>query len=97
MAFPSTSDHVPYRNSKLTRMLQPSLSGDARISVICTLNPEPGAAGESTSTLLFAQRVKKVHVSTDVLFSLFCSNHVSFVLSTPALRIGKMLIYAGLA
>ncbi|KIO06241.1 hypothetical protein M404DRAFT_24972 [Pisolithus tinctorius Marx 270] len=27
------TDHVPYRNSKLTRLLQPSLSGDARISV----------------------------------------------------------------
>lgn len=61
--YDSLSDHVPYRNSKLTRMLQPSLSGDARISVICTLNPDPGAVAESTSTLLFAQRVKKVHVS----------------------------------
>jgi Kinesin motor domain len=44
-------------------MLQPSLSGDARISVICTVNPDPNAVTESTSTLLFAQRVKKVHVS----------------------------------
>ncbi|KAF8585087.1 kinesin-domain-containing protein [Ramaria rubella] len=56
------NDHVPYRNSKLTRILQPSLSGDARISVICTLNPDPSAIAESTSTLLFAQRVKKVHL-----------------------------------
>lgn len=57
------SDHVPFRNSKLTRMLQPSLSGDARISVICTINPDKDAVGESTSTLLFAQRIKKVQVS----------------------------------
>lgn len=54
------TDHVPFRNSKLTRMLQPSLSGDARISVICTLNPHPSAIAESTSTLQFAARVKKV-------------------------------------
>ncbi|KAG9083286.1 Kinesin-like protein kip2 [Ceratobasidium sp. 370] len=54
------NDHVPFRNSKLTRMLQPSLSGDARISVICTLNPHPSAIAESTSTLQFAARVKKV-------------------------------------
>ncbi|KAF8695703.1 Kinesin protein, partial [Rhizoctonia solani] len=54
------NDHVPFRNSKLTRLLQPSLSGDARISVICTLNPHPSAIGESTSTLQFAARVKKV-------------------------------------
>ncbi|KAI0310930.1 P-loop containing nucleoside triphosphate hydrolase protein [Amylostereum chailletii] len=57
------SDHVPYRNSKLTRMLQPSLSGDARISVICTINPDTNAVAESTSTLLFAQRIKKVQLN----------------------------------
>ncbi|TDL20830.1 kinesin-domain-containing protein [Rickenella mellea] len=57
------TDHVPFRNSKLTRMLQPSLSGNARISVICTINPEPGAIAESTSTLLFAQRVKRVQLN----------------------------------
>ncbi|KZV67173.1 kinesin-domain-containing protein [Peniophora sp. CONT] len=54
------NDHVPFRNSKLTRMLQPSLSGDARISVICTLNPDTSAVSETTSTLLFASRIKKV-------------------------------------
>ncbi|KAH9080326.1 kinesin-domain-containing protein [Lactarius deliciosus] len=57
------NDHVPFRNSKLTRMLQPSLSGDARISVVCTLNPDVNAVGESTSTLLFAQRIKKVQLN----------------------------------
>lgn len=43
-------------------MLQPSLSGDARISVICTINPSKDAIAESTSTLLFAQRIKRVQV-----------------------------------
>ncbi|EIW74546.1 kinesin-domain-containing protein, partial [Coniophora puteana RWD-64-598 SS2] len=56
------ADHVPYRNSKLTRLLQPSLAGDARISVVCTINPEPAAVGESTSTLGFASRIKKVQL-----------------------------------
>ncbi|KAI0697920.1 kinesin-domain-containing protein [Cytidiella melzeri] len=56
-------DHVPFRNSKLTRMLQPSLSGDARISVICTINPSKDAIAESTSTLLFAQRIKRVQLN----------------------------------
>jgi centromeric protein E len=41
-------------------MLQPSLSGDARVSVICTLSPDATHISESTSTLLFAQRIKKV-------------------------------------
>ncbi|KAL4251230.1 Kinesin-like protein [Abortiporus biennis] len=56
------TDHVPFRNSKLTRMLQPSLSGDARISVVCTINPSKDAIPESTSTLQFAQRIKKVQL-----------------------------------
>ena len=56
------ADHVPFRNSKLTRMLQPSLSGNARISVICTINPDSSAVAESTSTLLFAQRIKRVQL-----------------------------------
>ncbi|KAL5524878.1 KIP2 [Sanghuangporus sanghuang] len=57
------NDHVPFRNSKLTRMLQPSLSGNARISVICTINPVPSALAETTSSLLFAQRVKRVQLN----------------------------------
>ncbi|KAF7365202.1 Kinesin-like protein [Mycena venus] len=57
------SDHVPYRNSKLTRMLQPSLSGNARISVVCTLNPDASAVSESMSTLQFARRIKGVHLN----------------------------------
>ncbi|GAA5973944.1 hypothetical protein JCM11641_001234 [Rhodosporidiobolus odoratus] len=52
--------HVPYRDSKLTQILQPSLSGDARVAVIATMNPSPMAIEESKSTLKFAQRVKKV-------------------------------------
>ncbi|KAG6332456.1 hypothetical protein ID866_6634 [Astraeus odoratus] len=56
------NDHVPYRNSKLTRLLQPSLSGDARISVVCTINPDIGAVTETTSTLGFAARIKRVQL-----------------------------------
>ncbi|GAA5848696.1 hypothetical protein JCM9279_002743 [Rhodotorula babjevae] len=52
--------HVPYRDSKLTQILQPSLSGDARVAVIATMNPSPSAIEETKSTLKFAQRVKKV-------------------------------------
>ncbi|TFK26830.1 kinesin-domain-containing protein [Coprinopsis marcescibilis] len=57
------ADHVPFRNSKLTRMLQPSLSGNARISVVCTINPDTSAIGESMSTLLFAKRIKNVKLN----------------------------------
>ncbi|CAL5360418.1 unnamed protein product [Camellia sinensis] len=32
--------HIPYRDSKLTRILQPALGGNAKTSIICTLAPE---------------------------------------------------------
>ncbi|KZT59625.1 kinesin-domain-containing protein [Calocera cornea HHB12733] len=59
------SDHVPYRSSKLTHLLQPCLSGDARISVICTVNAAPSAITETQSTLGFASRIKKVQLNAE--------------------------------
>ncbi|KAE8206141.1 hypothetical protein A4X06_0g1415 [Tilletia controversa] len=53
-------DYVPFRDSKLTRILQNSLGGNARVAVVCTLNPNSTAVEESLSTLSFAKRVKKV-------------------------------------
>ncbi|KIR52974.1 centromeric protein E [Cryptococcus gattii Ru294] len=52
--------HIPYRDSKLTRLLQNSLSGDALISVICTVSPSALNLAESISTLAFAQGLKRV-------------------------------------
>ncbi|CDZ98549.1 Kinesin-like protein [Phaffia rhodozyma] len=57
------SSHVSYRNSKLTRMLQPSLSGDSKVSVICTMNPSAQALPETNSTLLFATGLKSVKLN----------------------------------
>ncbi|SPO31009.1 related to Kinesin [Ustilago trichophora] len=56
----SAAGHIPYRDSKLTRILQNSLSGNARVAVVCTINPNPSAVDESLSTLSFAKRIKKV-------------------------------------
>ncbi|KAF9114140.1 hypothetical protein BGX27_011568 [Mortierella sp. AM989] len=52
--------HIPYRDSKLTRILQSSLSGNARVSVICTISPSFMNVEESHNTLKFAARVKKI-------------------------------------
>ncbi|KAI1319338.1 hypothetical protein EDD11_004204 [Mortierella claussenii] len=52
--------HIPYRDSKLTRILQSSLNGNARVSVICTISPSSLNVEESHNTLKFAARVKKV-------------------------------------
>ena len=57
---PRSSGHVPYRDSKLTRMLQSSLGGHARVGVICTLSPSEKAMEESHNTLKFAARAKNI-------------------------------------
>jgi len=52
--------HLPYRDSKLTRILEPSLSGNSRIAVIGTLTPGSDSIEETISTLKFASRAKKI-------------------------------------
>ncbi|KAI9490954.1 P-loop containing nucleoside triphosphate hydrolase protein [Zychaea mexicana] len=55
--------HVQYRSSTLTRVLQTALSGNARISIICTINPTWRSKDESLNTLRFAQRAKQIRTS----------------------------------
>ncbi|KAL9179345.1 hypothetical protein ACHAXT_008635 [Thalassiosira profunda] len=52
--------HIGYRDSKLTRILKPSLSGNARMGCICCISPEVRFAEESKSTLDFASRTMLV-------------------------------------
>ncbi|KAF7819906.1 kinesin-like protein NACK1 [Senna tora] len=54
------SGHIPYRDSKLTRILQHSLGGNARTAIICTLSPALSHVEQSRNTLYFATRAKEV-------------------------------------
>lgn len=56
----SLLNHVPYRDSKLTRILQDSLGGNTRTVLIATISPIVDNIEESISTLKFADRAKKV-------------------------------------
>ncbi|KAL3665392.1 hypothetical protein V7S43_009429 [Phytophthora oleae] len=56
---PSTP-HLPYRNSKLTRILQPSLGGQAQIAIVCTASPSVECLAETHNTLKFASRARRV-------------------------------------
>lgn len=52
--------HVPYRDSKLTRILQESLGGKAKTCIIATLSPSQSAVEETLSTLDYAYRAKSI-------------------------------------
>ncbi|PQE06572.1 kinesin motor domain-containing protein [Rutstroemia sp. NJR-2017a BVV2] len=63
--------HLPYRDSKLTRLLQGALSGDSLVSILCTISVGNGSsaagpnshAAETLNTLKFASRAKNNIVS----------------------------------
>lgn len=52
--------HIPYRNSKLTRILQSSLSGNSRMAIICTISPASGSVDNTKSAVQFATFAKNV-------------------------------------
>jgi centromeric protein E len=67
-----STKHLPYRDSKLTRLLQPALSGDSLVSILCTIQLSSATTsasstsahtGETLNTLKFASRAKNNIVS----------------------------------
>ncbi|KAG2580509.1 hypothetical protein PVAP13_6NG351900 [Panicum virgatum] len=67
--------HIPYRDSKLTRILQSSLGGNARTAIICTMSPAHTHIEQSRNTLLFATCAKEIITNA----------HVNVVMSDKAL------------
>ncbi|KAF5956821.1 hypothetical protein HYC85_004046 [Camellia sinensis] len=60
------NEHVPFRDSKLTRILQSSLGGNARTAIIRTMSPARSHVEQSRNTLLFARCAKEVTTNTQV-------------------------------
>jgi kinesin family member 17 len=54
------SKHVPYRDSKLTRMLQDSLGGNTKTVMIAACSPASDNYEETMSTLRYASRAKQI-------------------------------------
>ncbi|XP_061338674.1 kinesin-like protein KIN-12B [Gastrolobium bilobum] len=52
--------HIPYRDSRLTFLLQESLGGNAKLAMVCAISPAQSCRSETFSTLRFAQRAKAI-------------------------------------
>ncbi|XP_074585327.1 kinesin-like protein KIN-14P [Curcuma longa] len=61
-ALAQKNSHVPYRNSKLTQLLQDSLGGQAKTLMFVHISPEVDALSETLSTLKFAERVATIEL-----------------------------------
>lgn len=54
--------HVPFRNSKLTTVLEPVLSGDSKTIMMVCISPLLASWNQTVSSLAFGEKVKKVTV-----------------------------------
>ncbi|XP_056138323.1 kinesin-like protein KIFC3 [Lampris incognitus] len=59
-ALRSNALHIPFRNSKLTHLLQPCLSGDAKCCVFVNVSPDVRNIVETLSTLQFGSTIQQV-------------------------------------
>ncbi|KAL1916257.1 uncharacterized protein VTP21DRAFT_5874 [Calcarisporiella thermophila] len=65
-ALVENSSHVPYRESKLTRLLQDSLGGRTKTCIIATISPAKMNLEETESTLKYASRAKNIKNKPEV-------------------------------
>ncbi|KAF6263298.1 P-loop containing nucleoside triphosphate hydrolase protein [Scenedesmus sp. NREL 46B-D3] len=60
----SQGGHVPFRDSLLTRLLKPSLTGNgAKVAIICNVTPASSQSEETWNTLRFADGAKRIKVA----------------------------------
>lgn len=64
--FQSKKAHIPYRDSKLTRLLKDSLGGNCRTVMIANVSPSSKSYDDTLNTLKYANRAKEIKSSVSI-------------------------------
>lgn len=64
--FQSKKAHIPYRDSKLTRLLKDSLGGNCRTVMIANVSPSSKSYDDTHNTLKYANRAKEIKSSVSI-------------------------------
>lgn len=59
------SRHIPYRDSKLTRLLKFSLGGNCKVVMVANISPHPSYYEETHNTLMYANRAKEIKTKVE--------------------------------
>ena len=66
MALSAKESHVPFRNSKLTFLLQQALGGSAKTLMLVNVSPKEACTNETINSLRFAAKVNACHIGTAI-------------------------------
>jgi kinesin family protein C2/C3 len=68
-ALATRSRHVPYRNSKLTHLLQDALNDNSYVMMIVNINGEMESVSESSHSLQFANRCRYIYIYNIIFYT----------------------------
>jgi hypothetical protein len=60
------TQHLPFRDSKLTRLLETALDGNGKIAIVCTISPTLRCVEETANTLKFGVRAKLIQMHAKI-------------------------------